>query len=90
MEDTISSWREDLTKAMQSHGETWGDVESCTLTDEQLHAKFDHGYGGTLGEPFTLWTKGRVYFPVQYDGSEWVESVPRNPDGKATPHFGGG
>jgi hypothetical protein len=31
-----------------------------------------------------------VYFPACYDGAEWVGSVSRNPDGKATRHQGGG
>ena len=87
MENT--NWKEDLTEAMQQHGETWADVESHTLTEEQLNSRFDHGYGGTEGTPFTLWTKQRIYFPWQYDGSEGVTSVSRNPDGKATEHVGG-
>jgi hypothetical protein len=28
-------------------------------------------------------------FPATYEGSEWVGSVPRNPNGKATKHIGG-
>ena len=83
------NWREDLTGALSLNGETWADVEAHTLTDEQLDARFDHGYGGTEGAPFTLWTKKRVYFPGQYDGAEWVASVARHPDGKPTDHVGG-
>lgn len=30
--------------------------------------------------------KKSVYFPLCYDGSEWVGRVTRNPDGKATDH----
>ena len=37
-----------------------------------------------------LWTAARVYFPACYDGSEWCESVPRNPCDEATTHVGGG
>lgn len=55
-----------------------------------LDHQFHDGYGGEEGLPFTLWTKERVYFPVVYDGSEWVASVPRNPNGEATEHVGGG
>jgi len=84
-----TNWKEDLTEAMQERGETWTDVESHTLTEEQLNAIFDHGFGGTNGTPFTLWTKNRIYFPWQYDGVEGVASVSRNPDGKATEHVGG-
>ena len=85
-----TNWREDITEALAENGETWADVEAHTLTDEQLDKKFDHGYGGTEGAPFTLWTKNNVYFPGCYDGAEWVQSVPRNPNGHATEHVGGG
>lgn len=75
---------------MVEHGEEWDDIESITLTPEQLDREFDDGYGGTEGEPFTVWTKDRVYFPIGYDGAKWCGSVARNPDGKATNHQGGG
>jgi len=51
---------------------------------------FYPGYGRPEGIPFTLWTHKRVYFPVQYDGSEWVTSVPRDPCEEVTSHVGGG
>ena len=86
----MTSWKEDLTKALKENGETWADVEAHTLTEEELNAQFDHGYGGNEGAPFTLWTKNYVYFPGCYDGAEWVASAPRNPNGKATAHVGGG
>lgn len=55
-----------------------------------LDVDFDSGYGSTRGAFFTAWTKDLVFFPVQYDGSEWMESVPRNPCNIATKHKGGG
>lgn len=73
---------------MATQGETRKDIISYTLTEEELDIPFDDGYGGTEGKPFTLWTKNRVYFPVQYDGAEWVDSVPRNPCDEATKHLG--
>ena len=50
--------------------------------------EFDDGFGGSNGGPFTVWTKDFVYFPVVYDGAEWVGSVPRNPCDIATEHVG--
>lgn len=88
MKDT--NWQEDLTEAMKENGETWEDVESHTLAENELHERFNHGYGGTCGVPFTLWTKNTVYFPICYDGAEWVGHVARNPNGKPTEHQGGG
>lgn len=86
----MSTWRKMITEAMSEHGDTWGDVVACTLSDEQLDITFDSGHGGTEGESFTVWTVTRVYFPACYDGSEWCASVARVPDGHPTAHVGGG
>ncbi len=84
-----TTWREQIALRMRECGESFDDIESSTLTDEQLDCEFDNGYGGSQGHAFTVWTKHRVYFPAVYDGAEWVEWVPRNPNGVATPHVGG-
>jgi hypothetical protein len=55
-----------------------------------LDVDFDAGYGSPHGPRFTAWTTQRVYFPVVYDGAEWVGSAPRNPCDEATEHVGGG
>ena len=85
-----TNWKEMIEFEMKRHQETFENVVECTLSEEQLVKNFDGGYGGTEGEPFTVWTANRVYFPICYDGAEWVESVSRNPDGNPTRHFGGG
>ena len=61
-----------------------------TLSDDELDTKFDAGYGGTGGKSFTAWGEKFVYFPICYDGAEWVGSAPRNPCDIQTPHQGGG
>jgi len=86
----MTTWRAKLHQSLGYAGETWADVEYSTLTDTQLDTSFDDGWGSEEGCPFTVWTKTRVYFPACYDGSEWVASVARNPDGKPTGHVGGG
>lgn len=85
----ITTWRKDIQSSLARHGESWKDIESITLTEEQLDRSFNDGFGGSEGDPFTVWTKHRVYFPAVYDGSEWVTSVSRNPDGLPTIHVGG-
>lgn len=85
----MTTWRKALTIAMRGNRESFADIEGSTLTEAQLDASFDDGWGGTKGVPFTVWTKTRVYFPVCYDGSEWVADIPRNPNGEATSHVGG-
>ena len=86
----MSSWKRLLIMAMQERGETIEDIESNTMTDEEMNKEFNAGYVGLEGIPFTVWTARTVYFPIGYDGSEWVGSVSRNPDGKPTEHQGGG
>lgn len=88
MNNYETSYRQDLTQELAKNGETWADVESHTLTETQLDELFDHGYGGSYGAAFTLWTKNHVYFPAVYDGAEWIEFVPRHPNGRATKHVG--
>lgn len=80
----MKNWRELINSAL-------GDDKliACTLSNEELDIKFDSGYGGSEGKPFTAWSETRVYFPIVYNGSEWVESAPRNPCDEATKHFGG-
>jgi hypothetical protein len=83
------TWRQLITKEMLRQNEGWSEKVYCTLTDNELDAKFDDGYGGSEGKAFTLWTQRRVYFPVVYDGSEWAASVPRDPCVEAMGHVGG-
>jgi hypothetical protein len=84
-----TTWRILINDCLSGHNEIWEDVVKCTLSEMELDEKFDDGYGGSEGKPFTLWTKNRVYFPIVYDGAEWVESVPRNPCDEISGHFGG-
>ena len=85
----MTTWREQISRAMEANKDSWQDVEANTLAKQQETTLFDDGFGCVEGVPFTLWTKNFVYFPVVYDGAEWVGSVPRNPNGVATPHVGG-
>lgn len=86
----MTTWRELIRDEMTNNDEEFADLVSCTLSDEQLDVDFDSGYGGTEGAEFTAWSKNFVYFPVCYDGAEWCGSAHRNPNGKTTPHQGGG
>lgn len=85
----METWGEMILSEMSIHNETLDDIISNTMTEDEMDKLFDSGYGGSEGIPFTVWTKKRVYFPVVYDGAEWVGSVSRDPDGKATKHMGG-
>ncbi len=84
-----STWRELIAAEMGRRSESFADVVQSTLSEADLDERFDSGYGGSEGAPFTVWTANRVYFPAVYDGSEWAASVPRNPCNDATAHVGG-
>ena len=80
----MATWRELINEV------TDGDeIIANTLTDEDMGVEFDDGYGGSEGKDFTAWSKDYVYFPVVYDGLEWVGRVPRNPCDQASNHHGG-
>lgn len=77
-----------LIEAFKETGDNFSQIKT-TLTDEELIRKFDDGYGGSQGTHFTAWGKKFVYFPVVYDGAEWVGRAPRNVCDIKTPHCGG-
>jgi hypothetical protein len=85
----IITWRKAVTAAMKQNGETWADVIGEAPPEKGWSRRFDNGFGGVNGKPFTLWTNNRVYFPACYDGAEWVASVPRNPCAERVDHVGG-
>ena len=85
----MSTWKELLEETLKERGEELADLEANTLTDADMVKEFDSGFGGTEGVPFTAWSAKTVYFPICYDGAEWVGSVARHPDGKPTEHQGG-
>jgi len=80
----MATWRELIAKC--ACGDT---VDHYTLTPEELDVEFNSGYGGSEGVPFTAWSDDYVYFPVVYDGAEWVGRVRRNPCSEASNHHGG-
>ena len=52
---------------------TWGEARS------RLDYEYDDGYGGADCHAIYAWTRTRVLFVHEYDGSTGVVSVPRNP-----------
>lgn len=86
---TNTTWRKSIIREMENYDESFNDLIHCTISNEELDREFDQGYGSPGGAEFTAWAEKRVYFPVMYDGAEWVGSVPRNPCDESTPHIGG-
>ena len=54
----------------------------CTMPPNAkrwFNVEFDAGFGKVEAIPFTIWTKDRVYFSLEYDGTQWCGSLPLNP-----------
>lgn len=84
----MTTWYKELEKAFSETGE---DIKHmlCTLSQEELDKTFNNGWGGHEGMPFTAWGEKYVYFPVVYDGAEWVGYARRDPCDEASHHWGG-
>lgn len=80
-----TTWRELIGEEMKEHGESWDDAMHTAFVALDT---FEREFGGSQGQPFTVWTEARVYFPAVYDGSEWCASVPRNPTSEVMGHIG--
>lgn len=65
------------------------DIVFVAPNEEVLDIEFYDGFGSADGPRVTVWTADKVYFPVVYDGSEWLESVSRNPVSEPISHVGG-
>ena len=59
-----------------------------------LEYEFYSGHGGVECPCFVAYDKDRIYFPAQYDGATWCESVRKDPKrylsaAETTPYPGG-
>lgn len=84
----MTTWRKQLKEAREEC-EDDSPVVAIAPADIDLDREFYDGYGGSEGEPVLIWTERRVYFPVVYDGAEWLGSAPRNPESNGQSHVGG-
>lgn len=84
----VTTWREGLRTAMSAVGDV-GPVVAYAPNETVFDEPFDAGYGSTHGRAVLAWTESHVYFPVEYDGSEWLGSAPRNPTAEGQSHEGG-
>lgn len=83
----IQNWYNLLKEAMENDGEDF-DKRICTLDEAGLRIEFDAWYGPIEGKPFTAWGEKWMYFPLSYDGEEYVGHAPRNPCDIAMEHQG--
>lgn len=85
----MTTWRTELNAARLSAGDDTPIVRVAPSADV-LDVPFDAGYGGTEGPDVLVWSETHVYFPVCYDGAEWLGSAPRHPREDGQDHVGGG
>ena len=60
------------------NGDLLPDPVSCTI-DQLPEREFDNSFGAPEGEPVIAFTRKYIYICIQYDGSEWMEAIPRHP-----------
>lgn len=84
-----TTWRRELATAMRDNSDP-GPVIAYAPGEADFDVEFDPSYGGTEGPDILAWTESHVYFPICYDGAEWVGSAPRNPQQEGQTHQGGG
>ena len=94
LKQALKDEEDEIVKICAQEVNRWGETKDkpryCDIDDPLFLKVFDSGYGGTEGCHFTVWGKKNIYFPVCYDGSEWVGAVRRNPCLEASEHHGGG
>jgi hypothetical protein len=84
-----TTWRKLIAEACIKNGDEFDDL-TVAMDEGEMDREFYDGHGTEEGTPFTAWSEDFVYFPICYDGSEWVGSVRRNPCAIRTTHQGGG
>lgn len=83
----MKTWRQLITETLKETNENFDDLV-INIPEGELDRKFDNGLGNPEGSCFTAWGPQYVYFPLCYDGSEWVGYAPRNPCEKMMEHQG--
>lgn len=84
----MGNWYEMIKDLCVETGDSFENLV-CTLSEDEMKMEFDIDYGREEGKPFTAWGEKYVYFPICYDGFEWVGFAPRNPCDIPMRHQGG-
>jgi len=97
LEGNGDSWENVVAVWVGDHGWEWFDdnENGRRISKEEAERLFSadpagSGYGGEECWNFHVYTKDHVLFKACYDGSEWVEIIPLNPDKPRKPYSIGG
>ena len=85
----MATWRELIKYEMKHNGDSFDNLVGSVF-DGDIDDVFCDGYGNAEGCNFQLWTSEYVYFPICYDGAEWVGSANRHITKQSLRHQGGG
>lgn len=90
----MTTWKVLIVEEMTKHHDRWDEIVETIPPIEETpwyDIEFNNSrYGSQEGDSFVVWTENYVYFPIIYDGYEWVGCVPRNPEKDwKVEHFGG-
>jgi len=94
----MESLKEFLVREMAKNDEIFDDFVMLNVNSYKnwkgelidINTPVDTGYGSPNLPEFIGWTEDYIYFPVVYDGLEYIGSVPRNPvKGFYKEHLGG-
>jgi len=81
------TWRRRLVEA-RATAQDETPVLAVAPDEATLDIEFTAGYGAEKGPAVLVWSERFVYFPVCYDGAQWLGSAPRDPVSQAQPHVG--
>jgi hypothetical protein len=84
---STTTWRKEF-EVERLHRDDDSPVVAVAPDEATLDIEFDDGYGRCEGPAVLIWTEQRVYFPIVYDGAEWLGSAPRNPQPEGQSHVG--
>ena len=82
MDNNDESWDDIVEVRLEDSDDSYDDwiIEKFIDGDGWWYdVEFYNGHGGREGIAFGIWTKDWIYFPIEYDGSEGVKSLPLHP-----------
>lgn len=85
----VTTWRAEFAAILRVNGDT-SDFVAVSPDASILDVAFNSDYGSVEGPAVLIWTERFVYFPICYDGAEYLGFAPRNPQSEAQGHQGGG
>jgi len=100
--ESWTNWKQRIVSSMDSNDENESDIEVIQYAaprggekkETDTLDKFDYlrdtGFGGETCNTVRIYTADHIYITTNYDGSQSIGSIPRNPSNEPVRMFGGG